>query len=138
MTWNFNIDQWVDKAKGNQKKAAVAIANALFEEVITLQPVVTGNLRRSWFAALNAEPTGKSGGNADPFTQVRLVAQNFQPGDTIRYANFAKYAARVEFGFVGQDKLGRTYNQQGRHTVKTALSRLPAIAPAAVAKVIQP
>ena len=34
-----------------------------------------------------------------------------------------EYGARLEFGFIGQDKLGRTYNQAGRPMLRKAIER---------------
>jgi len=44
-----------------------------------------------------------------------LSAAAFSLGDTINARWTAEYALRIELGFSGEDKLGRTYSQEGRH-----------------------
>lgn len=58
-------------------------------------PVKSGTLRRSWHSELRGEN----------FAQI---------GPTMIYAR------RIELGFVGPDKLGRVYNQQGKPYVRPA------------------
>ena len=37
--------------------------------------------------------------------------------------NNAAYARRIEYGFVGEDSLGREYNQKGRFFVRKNIKR---------------
>ncbi|WP_312526708.1 hypothetical protein [Paracoccus sp. (in: a-proteobacteria)] len=82
-------------------------------------PVDTGFLRNSLVSMLNGTEIGKGA------YSYLLATTALQPGDFARFAWTAGYAARLEYGFVGEDKRGRTYNQPGRHFVQTAASRWP-------------
>jgi len=125
--FDIDVQKWIGKAHSNARAVVVESLFDIFEEVIRLQPVLSGNLRRSWFAAINARPSGTENGNDDAFAQVNMVYPTVDPGDIIYTSNFAAYSRRIELGFVGEDSLGRFYNQAGRHTVATALDRAPAI-----------
>jgi len=56
-------------------------------------------------------------------------------GDTITIINPVVYARRVEYGYVGEDSLGRHYNQQGRHMVGQTIAEMPQIAANAIARI---
>ena len=84
-------------------------------------PVKTSFLRNSLVSELNGSKVAEG---PESFT---LVAAQIEPGDTARFAYTAAYALRMELGFVGQDSLGRTYNQSGRHFVEGAAAQWPAI-----------
>ena len=56
-----------------------------------------------------------------------MVISNMQPGESITAIYVANYARRVNYGFVGEDSLGRTYNQKGRHFVDRAAQQWPSI-----------
>ncbi len=69
-------------------------------------PVLTGDLRNSLTVG------GAKGGEA----YVAAIA-GMEVGDVLRFEWTQPYAARIEFGFVGTDSLGRSYNQAGRHFI---------------------
>ena len=77
-------------------------------------PVDTGYLRNSLVSELNGSQVGTGAGS------YTLAAAAMEPGDVARFGWTAAYALRMENGFVGQDSLGRTYNQSGRHFVEAA------------------
>jgi hypothetical protein len=106
---NFEIDitRWVNKAKGKLDAAPAAIVYALLERLQELTPVVTGTLRAGWQAIKDSD------------TRWSIV-------------NNVVYAARVNFGFVGQDSLGRTYDQRGHHMVEQVILEAPQIAQKAI------
>ena len=74
-------------------------------------PVKTGNLARSLLASTSGMPTTGPG----PFTggDVGPVLLTLEPGDTVWLGWQARYAYRMNYGFVGEDSLGRNYNQSG-------------------------
>lgn len=129
------IDKWIAKAKQAPQDVVLETIQDINEEVVEMQPVITGTLRRSWYAGIGRIPEGIQGGNADPVGSMNIVAQGLEPGQTYYAVNRAVYARRVEFGFVGADSLGRVYNQTGRHTVSAVMTRAPAIAEAAAMRV---
>lgn len=97
-------------------------------------PVKTGNLRRSLLASTSAMPqvvTDSKVQFADSDGQISLAILNAELGDTIYLGFQAAYARRMEYGFVGEDSLGRKYNQQGNGFVRLAAQRWQDIVDAA-------
>lgn len=88
-------------------------------------PFDTGNLARSLLASTQAMPKTAEG----PFDggDVGLVAATLQPHEPVWIGYQAKYSRRRNYGFVGQDKLGRTYNESGDHFVEGAIAKWPQI-----------
>lgn len=103
------IDDWVNKAGGRLRELCLGTAFAVEARVKELTPVVTGNLRASWHVTV------------DP--------------DKITIATGVAYGRRVEYGFVGEDSLGRYYHQEGRHMVQQTVAELPDIVEAQLVKV---
>jgi len=73
-------------AEKNQETALKLAANEYKNDVQEITPYLTGTLRRS----IHVEPVSPS---------KMLVGTDL------------KYARRLEYGFVGADKIGRVYNQ---------------------------
>src|SRR5690554_1348436 len=96
-------------------------------------PVKTGNLYRSLLASTTAMPKTAEG----PFagSNVPSVIATLQLNDTLWIGFQARYARRINFGFVGADSLGRVYNQQGAHFVERAIAMWPQIVREAVEEV---
>lgn len=97
-------------------------------------PTITAFLRSSLVGELNGTtswpvthpPKGgyDGGGDGDGLPpEVQLTVESMEPGDTARFAFTAAYAARLEYGFVGEDSLGRTFNQQGKFFVEGAAAQ---------------
>lgn len=127
-------------------------ANRVFRRAVTLlgeelakprpeggTPHLTGNLIRSILARVNGpvnvKPDGDDGEGNFFGTDVGLAVAGAVIGDTITIGFQAVYAARVNFGFVGEDKLGRYYNQQGAHFVERAAAMWPQFVDQAVREV---
>ena len=91
-------------------------------------PVITNNLRDS------LESSIAGGAKGDGEESYIMVAGNMKGGDVATFTWTAEYARRVNDGFVGDDKLGRTYNQLGAHFVEGAVDQWPAIVRASIAK----
>lgn len=51
------------------------------------------------------------------------AASVVKPGDKFQFWWATPYARRIEFGFSGQDRLGRRFNQKGRFFATTAYNR---------------
>jgi hypothetical protein len=92
-------------------------------------PVVTGNLRRSLLASTSPLQGATQGGSefADNDGQINAVIANATIGEVVYLGFQAAYARRLEYGFVGQDSLGRTYNQAPAAFVRSAVQRWPQI-----------
>ncbi len=73
-------------------------------------PVKLGNLRNSYVAE------GIEGADA-----YILAVGSFEVGGVFTAGWTAKYARRVNNGFTGKDKLGRTYNQAGAFFLEGAV-----------------
>lgn len=98
-------------------------------------PIDTGNLRRSLMASTASMPTVKEGQETFSDSGIELVIAGAELGGTVWLGFQAAYSARMEFGFVGQDALGRTYNQTGFGFVARTAQRWPQLVEAAEAKV---
>lgn len=98
-------------------------------------PHLTGNLMRSLLASTSAmpatgEPDAKYSGQ-----DVGLVTAGLQLDQTVWLGYQAIYARRLNYGFVGEDSLGRNYNQAGAHFVEGAIADWPNIVRMAVSKI---
>ena len=98
-------------------------------------PHLTGNLMRSLLASTSAMPS--TGGPDAKYSgqDVGLVTAGLQLDQTVWLGYQAIYARRLNYGFVGQDSLGRTYNQAGAHFVEGAIAEWPNIVRMAVSKI---
>ena len=90
-------------------------------------PVDTGNLVRSLVAVKGGLPP-RGGPNVTYSAQdIGPVLLDVKAGDTVSLAWQAIYAHRQNYGFVGEDSLGRTYNQAGRGFLERAAAKWPQI-----------
>lgn len=153
MDENFiqDVSKILAKAEGNLRYTVLAFLQDLNREVIISSPGPgnsvaknptrrgpTGFLRGSWFATIGSPTAGS--GSPDPtgglsVSRCNLVAGQIQPGQIYYLVNNASYAARLEYGFVGEDAAGRYCNQAGRFWVRTAVMRAPELATAAAERV---
>lgn len=90
-------------------------------------PRVTGNLARSAIASDTAMPTLKEGQEAFPDRSGESIGviHGVTLGATVYIGFQAAYSARVNYGFVGTDSLGRVYNQMGRAFIEAAQQDWP-------------
>lgn len=97
-------------------------------------PYRTGNLRRSLWVSTTAMPEVSTDYSIkyDEVQDYTAEVLSAEIGDTI-YAGFrAPYGPRVNYGFVGEDSLGRSYNQSGYGFVEYATLLWPSIVAGAV------
>lgn len=80
---------------------------------------VTGNLINSLASGLNGSFANKG---EDSYI---VTLAGLKLGDVARFAWTAPYGRRLELGFTGTDKLGRTYAQPGNHFVASAAAQFP-------------
>lgn len=128
-----DIGRFIEGARDKAKQAASEAIQDIAQAVVEATPVKTGFLRASWYAALNSPAQGQPG--AGNVGQLTLTAADIKLGDVYYMNNGAAYAMRVEFGFVGEDSLGRKYNQSPRSFVRSTLDRAPTIAEDAARRV---
>lgn len=96
---------------GESLDAAVYAGGLVVEREAKMSaPVLTGNLRRSIHTVSNAGST--EGGE----TQLPKP-----PKGEAHVGTNVEYARRIELGFVGEDSLGRTFNQMGQPYLLPAL-----------------
>lgn len=86
-------------------------------------PVKTGNLSRS--VVVDNKPPTVIEGLATGDYSLGIAA--IVPGEPIFIGWQAKYARRQNYGFVGTDSLGRTYNQAGFGFAEATAAKWPAI-----------
>ena len=126
-TFTASLAQFRDKTKAQMQAVLSASVQDVLEEAQKpvaqggRMPVDTGFLRNSLVCELNGSQIGTGA------TSYTLAAAGMEPGDIARFGWTAAYALRMELGFVGEDSLGRTFNQQGRHFVEGAAAQWPQI-----------
>lgn len=98
-------------------------------------PHLTGNLMRSLLASTSAMPSTGAPDAKYTGQDVGLTTAGLQLDQTVWLGYQANYARRLNYGFVGQDSLGRTYNQAGAHFVEGAIADWPNIVRMAVSKI---
>lgn len=126
---------WCEAARVSTRQVVVETIQDINEEIVVRSPLKTGFLRGSWFAALNTAPIGRGQIGGASIARLNAAAAALELGDTYFAANTAAYARRLEFGFVGEDSLGRHYNQAGRFWVRGVMNQASRIAMEAVARV---
>lgn len=95
-------------------------------------PYQDGFLRASLVVLVNRDPPPADkkpeevGNTYNPAT-TELAIASAVAGDRIVAAYTVEYARRLEFGFVGQDSLGRNYNQTGIGWTAKAAQQWPQI-----------
>lgn len=94
-------------------------------------PVKTGNLARSVVVS-NQAPEIVAYGPANPNALAGIAT--LKPGDTIWIGWQAAYAKRQNYGFVGTDSLGRTYNTSGYGFAEATAAKWPSIVAQQAAK----
>lgn len=130
-----NMGEWREKARRNVKlviQQSIQDVSALAQTTKAKggrMPVDTGFLRNSYTAGLNGTTT-----LTGPDAYVATVA-GLEVGDTFTAGWTAAYALRMEKGFVGEDSLGRTYNQAGNFFMESALMQWQAINDANAAEI---
>ena len=91
-------------------------------------PVDDGHLINSVVTELNGSQIGQASDAADTSgasssANIALLVTQMQPGDIARIGWAAAHAMRQHEGFVGEDSLGRTFNQEGKHWVDGAAAQ---------------
>lgn len=98
-------------------------------------PHVTGNLMRSILARIGSMPPVGDAGARFAGGDVGAVVAQAMLEDEVNLGFQAAYAARMNYGFVGEDALGRTYNQEGNLFIERAVGLWPKIVDQAISEV---
>jgi len=125
--WTLKTQQRIDAVLKDATQSVISVAQTSKGHGGRM-PVITNNLRGSLQSSIAGGASGE--GEASHI----LVAPQMKGGDLATFTWTAEYARRVNNGFVGEDKLGRTYSQVGAHFVEGAVDQWPAIVRASIAK----
>ena len=127
------VHQFTLDAKNDTSLVFRSAADKLVKEVIKPKssggflPHETGNLGRSLSASTTEMPQLDKNEADYTASNSSFVISGLDAGDTLFLGFQASYAARQNFGFVGDDKLGRTYNQAGNLFVENAGEKWPSL-----------
>ena len=125
--WTKKTEKRIDAVLKDATQSVIAVAQTSRDHGGRM-PVITNKLRGS----LQSSIAGGASGEGEK--SHILVAPLMKGGDLTTFTWTAEYARRVNNGFVGDDKLGRTYNQVGAQFVEGAVDQWPAIVRASIAK----
>lgn len=128
-TFVAELKDWAARFPGKMDALARQTSQQVSENVITSTPVDTGFLRSSWQPSLEkpASAEGAAGKQDQALAAVSLTVAGMKAGQVYYLTNNAAYAKRIEFGFAGQDSLGRIYDQSGRFMVTDNVKRWPSV-----------
>ena len=126
-----SVRKWVDKAKDRSNEAFRATATDALARVKELTPVVTGYLRANFVDSM--DPQAVRDPSMAPTEGLAIAKARI--GDVVFIVNPVIYARRVEYGFIGEDGLGRSFSQRGRGMVQQVVVELPEIAAQAVRRI---
>lgn len=134
-----SIDAWAAQTKERLNAVHGRSVELLGEELAKTKPeggrvpFLTGNLARSLLASKSGMPNTTGGPYAG--NNIGLIAATLKADETVYIGYQAIYAARMNFGYVGADKLGRVYNQQGNYFIEGAIAKWPNIVKTAVSEI---
>jgi hypothetical protein len=141
LSFAAQVSEWakaeIEREEAVFRTAAQEVANEVRTPAAEggRMPIDTGNLRRSLMASTADMPTIRADKTEFQDSGIELVIAGSQLGETIFLGFQAAYAARMNYGFVGTDALGRTYNQTGFGFMDAVAQRWPQIVTQAEAKV---
>ena len=127
------LDKWTGQVDDGMVQLARLSIQDIGLNVVLDTPVDTGFLRGGWQPVVgDALPDGSAKTSPDPSgaiasANITLTVANLEIGETYQQLNYVAYAKRLENGFVGEDSLGRHYNQPGRFFVRDNVARWPIV-----------
>ncbi|MDP9630085.1 UNVERIFIED_ORG: hypothetical protein J2W85_002146 [Ensifer adhaerens] len=121
LSFAAQVSEWAKEELAREaavlRTASQIVANSVRTSVAAggRMPVDTGNLKNSLMGSTTAMPTVDEGEKTYPDRagEIELIISNLDVGETLYLGFQAAYGPRMNYGFVGQDSLGRVYNQQG-------------------------
>lgn len=128
-SFSATVKQFTIDAKENTTLIFRTAADKLAKEVVRTKsnggflPHDTGNLGRSFAASTTDMPKINPAEAQYGSINTEFVIAGVEAGDTLYMGFQAAYAPRMNYGFVGTDSLGRTYNQTGNYFVENAGSK---------------
>lgn len=131
LSFAAQVSDWCRQEKAREEAVFQLAAQMVADDVrVTIPaggslPIDLGNLRRSLMASTTSMPSVREGEETFVESGVQMVIEGAEIGDTVYLGFQAAYALRMEYGFVGQDSLGRNYNQRGFGFVEKTGERWP-------------
>ena len=125
-SFSATVKQFTVDAKENTTLIFRDAAYKLSKEVIRTKasggflPHRDGNLGRSFSGSTTEMPQVDRVAVDYAQSNVEFVIAGVEAGETLYLGFQAAYAPRQNYGFVGTDSLGRTYNQTGNYFVENA------------------
>ena len=126
--FSATVDKWVLATEKRQEAVFRQSAQAVVEVMQKGVPVKDGFLRASMVVQVNMPlPVANQVGFGGSAPNYQMTLASAAVGDYITAGYTAVYGPRLEFGFVGQDALGRSYSQPPRGWVRAAAMQWPQI-----------
>lgn len=124
----MKIAAWAKKVGVQMDQLASQTSQEMAQMVHAATPVDTGNLRGNWQPSVGPQmPAASNAAAKYGVSEIGAVAADMKAGTKFFFLNGTVYARRVEYGFVGTDSLGRTYNQKGRFYIRNTVKKWPQI-----------
>lgn len=125
------VNKWTRETDERVEAALQNTALEFFYALRRATPVLTGNLRDSLIAGpkgtVTTAVTGPSEARSGEEISIAAI-MGLNTGDRVEFVYSATYAMRQNYGFVGTDILGRTYNQAGKFWIEAVGSQYRSIA----------
>lgn len=133
-----SVDAWAKKSKERMSAVRKRSIEMLGAEMTRTKPqggrvpFDTGNLALSLLASTAGMPKTSDG----PYSgnNIGSVVVTLADNQPLWIGYQAAYARRVNYGFVGADRLGRVYNQTGNYFVEGAIAEWQTIVNKAIAE----
>lgn len=131
-----SVNAWTKATEERSLDAFQEGSKDFYDLLVSVTPRDTGHLRGSLVATVNgsdvaAFPTNidisEGSGRAESYMNIDRA----KLGDRITYSYRAIYWKRVNYGFVGRDRLGRYFSQAGQFFVEKAGSQYRSVMRAA-------
>lgn len=138
-TFSASIGEWAKKCEKRSEAVYRRSVELLAEDMIKTKPnsgrlpFLTGNLARSLLASTSEMP--KTADKQFSGHNVGVITASLTMEQPVYLGYQAIYARRLNYGFVGEDALGRVYNQVGSYFVEGALQNWKKIVEQAVSEV---
>ncbi len=139
-TFSNQVLKFNAESKENSSLILRSAVDALHKEISRLEshggnlPFDTGNLGRSIEVSTIAFPEVDQAEVEYTPQDVSFMINSIDYGDPVYIGVRASYGPRMNYGFVGEDSLGRNYNQAGHYFVERGGNMWPQLVKEAEAK----
>ena len=115
------VSEWVKEAKDKNNRILQEAIRLLLAEVINAMPKQDGDLANSvqvGFDGVKPIDRDNRASYADPSGSNAMSLLQVEAGKPVYISITAPYALRANYGFTGQDALGRFFNNRGTFFVQ--------------------